>query len=120
MAVERAQRRSIPRHVDAQCCVGLLAASLVDAACSFHNFFNRFVVTQFELMDHLLTVLKHANLSGEPPKPFIIITGALKFKRNITHKEHPQTHLNLTWSDIELLKDVDEESLHFIPGVDRV
>lgn len=30
------------------------------------------------------------------------------------------THLYLTWSNIELLKNVDEKSLHFIPGVDGV
>ncbi len=30
------------------------------------------------------------------------------------------THLNLTWSNVELLQNVDEESLHFIPGVDGV
>lgn len=30
------------------------------------------------------------------------------------------THLYLTWPNVELLKNVDEKSLHFIPGVDGV
>lgn len=55
-----------PCHFDAKSCVGLFSTSLIDAACSFHHFLNRFVVTEFELMDHLLTILKHSNLSNEP------------------------------------------------------
>lgn len=54
-----------PCYVDAKGCVGLFSTSLVDTACSFHYFLNRFVVTEFEFMDHLLTVLNNSNLSKE-------------------------------------------------------
>lgn len=30
------------------------------------------------------------------------------------------THLRLTWADVELLQDVDEEVLDLVPGVDGV
>lgn len=64
--VEVASREAVPRYIDAKCCISLLSATLVDTASSFHNFLNRFVVTQFELMDNLLTILKHSNLPSEP------------------------------------------------------
>lgn len=44
----------------------------------------------------------------------------LKIKKKSYFKEKPTTHLNLTWTDIELLKNVDKKSLHLIPGVDWV
>lgn len=53
---------TVPRYVDAKSCVGLLATPLVDAARSFHYFLNRFVVAEFEFMNHLLSILNNSNL----------------------------------------------------------
>lgn len=58
-------RDTVPCYVDAESCVGLLSTPLVDTARSFHHFLNRFVVTEFEFMDHLLTILNDSNLSEE-------------------------------------------------------
>ncbi len=55
----------VPCYIDAKSRVGLLSASLVDTARPFHHFLNRFVVAEFEFMDHLLTILNDSNLSGE-------------------------------------------------------
>lgn len=58
-------RDTIPCHVDAKGCVGLFATTLVDVASSFHHLLNRFVVAEFEFMDHLLTILNDSNLSKD-------------------------------------------------------
>lgn len=56
---------SVPCHIDAKSCVGFLSTPLVYTARSFHHFLYWFVVTEFEFMDHLLTVLNDSNLSEE-------------------------------------------------------
>lgn len=59
-------RDTVPRYVDAKSCVGLFSTPLVDTARSFHHFLYRFVVAEFEFVDHLLTILNDSNLSKEP------------------------------------------------------
>lgn len=58
-------RHHLPCYVDAKRCVGLFSTSLVDAARSLHHLFNWLVVAEFELMNHLLTVLNNPNLTTE-------------------------------------------------------
>lgn len=63
--VTAGRSEAAPSNVDAERRVGLLPAPLVDALGSFHHVLHRLVVAQFEFVDHLLTVLDHADLSND-------------------------------------------------------